>query len=529
MNKSSLKKAVLPTIVVTAVFFLNYFCFGRENTIIGPFLTLSFLKFKDMEDYRGCMLRTLGVYCVMAAAAWAASLHLYLAAVCNGLALFWIGYYLIDEYNPLNYFPAGMALIFFQNSPVSLERLPRRLLALAVSFFLVYLFLEFQRLAQKLAHTNKPQAVERLAAEGFSLCRQLLEELGRGAIPAAEAARSGLCQCNRSLSLKLYEANRAALKGELAQNRFCGCVACFQMISFLADQILSGRVGEGVVQMAQMQELLEEFHEMHQKGEAVSLRRLRFRENPLDLRSFRLRFALRQVVVMTPCLLFVRFCPWPNSYWLPISVFFMMIPVYENTAGRVAQRIKGSLLGIGVCLLAFAVFQGFWPRVLLMTIANYFIYASGSYTSMVMCITCSALALNFGSGSYAVMLLQRLAYTLLGAAVALAGNLWVFRIRAWRQCQYVMELLEGLAGRVEEAQGLPREERIHAMNQIVVKSYLLSSRMEEFNRTAVKEYRREDVEAFIRDHMQKVARQMLKNYLGERKEMVPCRKSCSSS
>ena len=124
MDKNSLKKAVLPASVVTAVFFLNYFCFGRENAIIGPFLTLSFLKFKDMEDYRGCMLRTLGVYCIMAAAAWAALLHPILTVVCNGLALFWIGYFLIDEYNPLNYFPAGMALIFLGCKSWPKEKVP---------------------------------------------------------------------------------------------------------------------------------------------------------------------------------------------------------------------------------------------------------------------------------------------------------------------------------------------------------------------------------------------------------------------
>lgn len=522
MDKISLKKAILPTIVVTAVFFLNYFCFGRENTIIGPFLTLSFLKFKDMEDYRGCMLRTLGVYWVMAAAAQAALLHPVLTVVCNGLALFWIGYFLMDEYNPLNYFPAGMALIFFQNSPVFLGRLPLRLLALAVSFFLIFLFLWIQKLAQR----NKPRTVERLASEGFSLCRRLLEELAQGAVEEARDTQRCLCQCNRSLSLKLYESNRAALGSELPQNRFCGCVACFQMMGYLAGQVLSGRAGEGAQEQAFMKELLEEFEEMHKREEAVSTRRLRFRENPLDLRSFRLRFALRQVVVMTPCLLYGHLCPWPNSYWLAISVFFMMVPVYENTAGRVAQRIRGTILGIGICLVAFALFRGFWPRVCLMTIANYFIYASGSYTSMVMCITCSALALNFGSDPYVVMLLQRLAYTLVGAVVALAGNLWVFRIRAWRQCQYVMELLEGLSERLTEVQRLPRAERIHAMNQIVVKSYLLSSRMEEFNQAAVKEYQREDVEQFIREHMQRVGRQMLEHYMGERREVVPCRKSC---
>ena len=80
--------------------------------------------------------------------------------------------------------------------------------------------------------------------------------------------------------------------------------------------------------------------------------------------------------------------------------------------------------------------------------------------------------------------------------------------------------------RLASIQSLHREARIHAMNQLVVKSYLLSSRMEEFNQTAVKEYQRKDVEQFIREHMQKVGRQMLDNYMGERREMVSCRRSC---
>lgn len=558
MNRTSLKKAVLPTIVVTMIFFLNYFCFGKENTIIGPFLTLSFLKFKEMDDYRGCMLRTLGIYCAMALIAWASLLHPALNLACNGLALFWTGYFLIDEYNPLNYFPAGMALIFFQISPVSLARLPIRLLALAVSFFLVFLFLY----AIKLARRGRPGQVKRLAQEGFGLCRRLLlllaEDGGKeaenravtpgcresvGSPAEAELVQKELCHVCRRLSLGIYQANRSSLKKTVPQNAYCGCIACFQMVIYLSRRILSGQAGEGTQQREQMEKLLEEFAAFREEGilgketasreegisgkETVSWKegipgkeadlpgRLRFRENPMDLRSFRLRFALRQTVVMTPCLLLGYLGLWDNSYWLAISVFFMMVPVYENTAGRVAQRIWGSVLGIGICLIAFAVFRGFWPRVLLMTVANFFIYASGSYASMVMCITCSALALNFGSDSYVEMLLQRLIYTLSGAVIALAANLWVFKIRAWRQCQYVMELLDGLKEDLKKAQGLPAPERILETNRIVVKSYLLSSRMEEFNQTAAAERRREDVEQFILDHMQQVARQMLENYWSE--------------
>lgn len=540
MKKETVKKAIAPTIVVTLIFFVNYFLFGMENTIIGPFLTLSFLKFQGMERYHGCMLRSFGIYSVMALAAYLALLHPVLNVVCNAAALFWIGYFLIDEYNPLNYFPAGMALIFFQISPAEGRYLFRRILALAVSFLLVFLFLEVSR---HWRHDRQGQ-IEALAAQGMGACRELedlLTKLGglrrqlekedgqseeslppaqkavreeeAALVDAAQKKRQELCRINRTLSLKIYERNRSALKKELAENVYCSYIACFQMISYLANVILFEPVGDGQVQLQELKNLLEQYQGFGGEGDPKGERmRLKFRENPLDIRAFRLRFALRQVFVMTPCLLFGLLCPWGNSYWLAISVFFMMIPIYENTIPRVAQRVWGSILGIGVCLVAFTLFQGFWPRVLLMTIANFFIYCSGSYTSTVMCITCSALALNLGGDPAAVLLARRLAYTLAGAVIAIFANLWVMRIRAGRQCQYVMELMDALRQSAAQAAELPQEQRHREMNRIMVKSYLLGSRMEEFCRIT-DTGQQEEVEEFISQHMLAISRQMLSKLL----------------
>lgn len=550
MNEKALRKAVMPTLVVTLIFFINYWLFGMENTIIGPFLTLSFLKFQEMEDYRGCMLRSFGIYSVMAAASFVALLHPLLCLLVNGAALFWIGYFLIDEYHPLNYFPAGMALIFFQISPVSGVQVLKRILALAVSFLAVFLCLW----AMRRVRGKKQTAVSLLAGQGLEACEQMMDALRRGGPQKAEELRRELCRVNRKISLKLYEANRSSLKKELEENVFCSYVTCFQMMSCLANQVLEGPEGKGALpsetkagrngaateeddelRFAQMEALQKEFKERYQKeekrlegnrqenqtkewkglegdawkGRRVMKDRLHFRENPMDLRSFRLRFALRQVLVMTPCLLFGMLSPWENSYWLAISVFFMMVPVYESTAKRVIQRIKGSIFGIVVCLVAFSVFRGFWARVFLMTVANFFIYYSESYTAMVACITCSALALNFGTDSYILMLGMRLLYTLLGAGIAVFANVWVFRIRAFRQCQYVMELLDGLKKQMEEASGRGWEGQQKEMNQMMVKSYLLASRMQEFNDMAKEADRQPQVDEFIKQHMMFMAKASL--------------------
>ena len=111
-EKKMLQGAVAPTIVATLIFLITYFFFGMENTMIGPFATLSFLRCRNMCSHYECLIRNFSVYMIMAVLSFLAVLNLPLCIIVNAIALFWIACLLIDEYNPNNYFPAGMALIF---------------------------------------------------------------------------------------------------------------------------------------------------------------------------------------------------------------------------------------------------------------------------------------------------------------------------------------------------------------------------------------------------------------------------------
>ena len=143
-EKKMLQGAVAPTIVATLIFLITYFFFGMENTMIGPFATLSFLRCRNMCNHYECLIRNFSVYMIMAVLSFLAVLNLPLCIIVNAIALFWIACLLIDEYNPNNYFPAGMALIFFQIAPVhTVSDLGNRLLALLASFGIVFLFAWF--------------------------------------------------------------------------------------------------------------------------------------------------------------------------------------------------------------------------------------------------------------------------------------------------------------------------------------------------------------------------------------------------
>ena len=544
-------KAWAPTAVITVIFFIHYFFFGQENTIIGPFVTLTFLRLRGMGNYKGCMIRNFAVYAVMAVLSFVAMLGAAANVLVNAAALFWIAYFLIDEFWPNNYFPAGMALVFFQIAPVlSMAALVRRVLALAAAFLIVFIFLLI------LDRQSKLSKVSDVVLQGLDLSRLLCDVILKDSRQAAQISRQ-LCSVNRRLCNEIYHHNRSQLGRNVRVNRYCIFVAAFQEIISLADCFQKTESEGTAIDHQQVSEFPAGFQKTESEGIAEEIRKLsekyaqiyehiekkrysgaqaekkedkdysrinhcpqsrmplmaekklKIRVNHPDMRSFRLRFALRQVCVLTPCLAFGYFSSWPNRYWLTISVFFMMIPLYERTFGRIAQRMKGTLFGLLLCIVLFAVCRTMPLRILMMTVFNFFIYCSGGYTAMVTCITCSALALNFTESNYMVMLLQRMMYTVVGAVIAWAGNTWVFPIRASKQIQYIKDLFHDICIQMEQTSELSKEESVVAMNQLLIRSYLLAGRMEDLNEALPEDKKCADCHAFLKGHLQTIAHLML--------------------
>ncbi|WP_294786744.1 FUSC family protein [uncultured Eubacterium sp.] len=506
-QKKMIQGAIAPTIVATLIFFVTYFFFGMENTMIGPFATLSFLRYRNMCSHYECLIRNFAVYMIMAVLSFLAVINLPLCILINAVALFWIADLLIDEYNPNNYFPAGMALIFFQIAPIhTVTALGNRLLALLASFGIVFLF------AWILSRNNAGQnRLKSLIAEGFSVCEDLLAQTGylvgdtdrdsniphsgnlhassekNSAIFNAKRSASSskdvsalhkqLCEINQKCSKEIYSANRATLRMKGKTNWYCRFVLVFQILNYLTDH------AEEEDNRLNALNIYRKFKAQFQEIEPTSdYRRLNFRVRKPDIRNMRLRFALRQVIVLTPCLVISYLWQSNNIYWLVISVFFMMIPFTEHTVQRVRQRVFGTMAGIVLCFIFFTVFPDFGSRVVIMTVANFMIYAADGYGPTVAFITCSALALQSIDSSIPIVLGQRLIYTLLGGGIALLSNRCVFPVRVTKQMQYLFDMLRSLREQltVLGENTTPGDDyRRHQMDQLIIKSYLLSNRVED--------------------------------------------------
>lgn len=456
-EKKMLQGAVAPTIVATLIFLITYFFFGMENTMIGPFATLSFLRCRNMCNHYECLIRNFSVYMIMAVLSFLAVLNLPLCIIVNAIALFWIACLLIDEYNPNNYFPAGMALI----------------------------------------------------SDGFDVCKELLTQTGCITADSHSAQNETseqvpklhkkLCAINQHISREIYSANRATLRLKGKTNWYCRFVLVFQIINYLTDHAQEDNNQQTA------RSIYEKFYAQFQKIEpATDYRRLNFRIRKPDIRNLRFRFALRQVFVLTPCLVLAYLWQTDNIYWLVISVFFMMIPFTEYTMQRVRQRVFGTMAGIVLSFILFTIFPDFTSRVVIMTVANFLIYAADGYGPTVAFITCSALALQSIDSNIPVVLTQRLIYTLLGGGIALLSNRYVFPIRLQKQMQYLFELLRSLREQLSEIgiRTTPGDDsRRHQIDQLIIKSYLLSTRAEDLQESLPEMQKYSDFEDARKRHM----------------------------
>ena len=480
--KPTVRKAIAPTIVATVIFFLTYFVFGSENSMIGPFATLSFLRFRSMHKNYGCIVKNYIIFALLAVLAFFATMNLPLCILINALALFWIAYILIDEYDPTNYFPIGMALVFFQIAPVNTaEALLNRILALAATFVIIFLFVVI--LAQM---NRKKNPLEDLIRQGFDNCRRQLILCRE--TPDSSEKETELDELHRSLrsislecSMEIYSHNRASFFPRGKTNWYCHFILVFQIINYLT------RHADCKKDLEQAETLCRDFfREFSSVTPTADYRRMNFRLRKPDLRSFRLRFALRQVLTVTPCLVFAFVSGLPNVYWLVISVFFMMIPFTDHTLQRVRQRVCGTLAGIAICLGLFSLFPGFPARVAIMTLANFLIYGANGYGPTVAYITCSALALQSIDTAVVPVLLERLLYTAVGGGIALLANHFIFPIRLKNQCSYLAEMTASIREEITDllAHTTPGdEERRFQIDQRIVKSYLIFKRLENMQET----------------------------------------------
>lgn len=440
--------------------------FGTENSIVGVSFTTLMLASMS-RDMTGAPVKHLCIQSVvmlwMGAAACAVCILPPLAGLpVNLLTMFFILYAFTYEYASQLYFPYILSYLFYIFiSPVSVDRLPMRLLALftgAVSI-IVYQLVKGRHKAKE---TVQDVLVE-LLAQARTSAEYLLT--GEGAPSDLTQARATLCKLSRtiyerrkkvlyvsdgafamldagrgleSLILKLLEHPKAKCQDEkmfltAVVNWLDGAGTYIRgerqtvppMEKIDAPDAWSREILDMI---SYIQEHLLQGHDK-EKGRvyrptALSLS-VRLKA-ALDVSPVRVVYALRVSVLLSLATAFVLWQGLPHGKWLLFTLASCSMPYADDVKGKAGKRVAATLIGVLTAFVLFSLIPSSAIRTIFIMLFGYVSFYFSGYTGSFSCATVGAVGgavmTCFGWEAVGSMALVRIGYILVGALLALVVN-----------------------------------------------------------------------------------------------------------
>ncbi len=517
--RKTLKKALPPTILSMVLLLVNLKFFGLSNIIIATYMTLTFIRMRTYLIIENNILKPLFIQLAIGGLASVASMGGFLEVLINFFGIIILVYLLTDEYNPDSYFPYLMAFVLLQMFPVKFDQISNRLLGIFISYIIVYLAL---MIVSPKGEDNK---IQELIKSGFENIHSQFKNLYYDDIDKVKSEQIELFDICRELNRFVYSGRR---------RKYYQIMIAFQHINNLIHDLKSSKeiIEENKKEFkrfyklfkylennfndyklcAEKLDIFEKEFKFHNKNltfytslvlrylsESIehlnyhrfNLRKfLNFKNNKdyfqvyskynFKLNEFKLRFAIRMSVIVTLSFFVIRIFSLPKGYWLPMTVFILALPFYEDSKARVYARFRGTILGVIVAFLLFSVFKGQEMHFVIILVTTFFMYAFKDYATMSIYVTCYALAITTISMSDGEAVILRLLYTGIAAIVVLFANKFILpnknHVELINMVKKLIELDKVMITKVREA--LEKDFDEMELRRIIYSSYLISGRIQ---------------------------------------------------
>lgn len=517
--RKTLKKALPPTILSMVLLLVNLKFFGLSNIIIAIYMTLTFIRMRTYLIIENNIFKPLFIQLAIGVLASVASMGGLLEVLINFFGIIILVYLLTDEYNPDSYFPYLMAFVLLQMFPVKFDQISNRLLGIFVSYIIVYLAL---MIVSPKGEDNK---IQELIKSGFENIHSQFKNLYYDDIDKVKSEQIELFDICRELNRFVYSGGR---------RKYYQIMIAFQHINNIIHDLKSSKeiIEENKKEFKRFYKLFKylennfndyklcdeklegfkkefKFHNKnltfytslvlrylsesieHLNYHRFNLRKfLNFKNNKdyfqvyskynFKLNEFKLRFAIRMSVIVTLAFFVIRRFSLPKGYWLPMTVFILALPFYEDSKARVYARFRGTILGVIVAFLLFSVFKGQEMHFVIILVTTFFMYAFKDYATMSIYVTCYALAITTISMSDGEAVILRLLYTGIAAIVVLFANKFILpnknHVELINMVKRLIDLDKVMITKVREA--LEKDFDEMELRRIIYSSYLISGRIQ---------------------------------------------------
>lgn len=484
IKQMNIKRFKLPLIfaVLSVVLMGGYkTVFGVENTIIGLIIAMASYAFLRLDltsypIYKSMIFLILNLF--LAISAYISSINPFIGLIINFLILFTVSFIYTTEFKNVISYIFLLLYVYMWEYPISLDQLPRRLVAMGVGVFIIIgihilfnrrnfkknsnniIIRSIRNIQREISHIINESYMEKENIYIDSELRKLLilikgrnnnkfignnkDDIYFNIVLILERINSIINKVGKVNSKsKVVIEYLNSLNHDLENITLFleGKVECINeekddlgkesMINSLAEKEYAF-LEECTELIRLLEKNINNLYEYNKKKPRkkikvkFNLKELVVGNSSLKMKHLRVAYSLKLAIAVSLIMFIVDLFKIPQGRWIVTSVYVVIQPYEEETLTKAIKRFKGTIIGVIIYISIFTFFPHIIPLELLLLILMFLYFVQKNYDKKVVCTALMTLSFGLSRSTVGSLAFYRFLFVIIGIGIALGVNKLIF-------------------------------------------------------------------------------------------------------
>lgn len=484
IKQMNIKRFKLPLIfAVLSVVLMGLYktIFGVENTIIGLIIAMASYAFLRLDltsypIYKSMIFLILNLF--LAISAYISAINPFAGLIINFLILFTVSFIYTTEFKNVISYIFLLLYVYMLEYPISLDELPRRLVAMGVGVFIIIgIHILFNRRNFKKNSNNIIiRSIRNIQKEIYHIINESYEEKENIYIDSEL----------RKLLVLIKGRNNNKFIGNNKDDIYFNIVLILERINSIINKV--GKVNskskdvidylnslnhdlENITlflerkvecineekddlskpstinnwtekeyaflgECTELIRLLEKnINNLYEYNKKKSRKRIKLKFNlkellignsSLKMKHLRVAYSLKLAIAVSLIMFIVDLFKIHQGRWIVTSVYVVIQPYEEETLTKAIKRFKGTIIGVIIYISIFTFFPHIIPLELLLLILMFLYFVQKDYEKKVVCTALMALSFGLSRSTVGYLAFYRFLFVIIGIVIALGINKLIF-------------------------------------------------------------------------------------------------------
>nr|WP_283696421.1 FUSC family protein [Clostridium perfringens] len=481
MNIKRFKLPLIFAVLSVVLMGLYKTIFGVENTIIGLIIAMASYAFLRLDltsypIYKSMIFLILNLF--LAISAYISAINPFVGLIINFLILFTVSFIYTTEFKNVISYIFLLLYVYMWEYPISLDELPRRLVAMGVGVFIIigihilfnrrnfkknsnniiirsirniqkeichiinesyrekeniYIDIELRKLLILIEGRNNNKFIENHKDDIYFNIVLILERINSiiNKVGKINNKSKDVIDYLNSLNHDLENITLFLERKVDCINEEKDDLNKSSMINNFTDKEYAF-LGECTELIRLLEKNINNLYEYNRKKSRkrikvkFNLKELLIGNSSLKMKNLRVAYSLKLAIAVSLIMFIVDLFKIPQGRWIVTSVYVVIQPYEEETLTKAIKRFKGTIIGVIIYISIFTFFPHIIPLELLLLILMFLYFVQKDYEKKVVCTALMTLSFGLSRSTVGYLAFYRFLFVIIGIGIALGINKLIF-------------------------------------------------------------------------------------------------------